>query len=137
MQDIHMGKDGENETAVTIYIKSSKTDQYNLGAFKTLKCVPCEVWHVKMWAKYMQTIDYQPNSTRRIFTPNLRVRMDVFFRMIGSTNGIPASRIGNRSLQSGGAAAMFQAGFDVELSKHWGGGVQPLAMPIYGMTNVC
>ena len=84
MHDIHLDKDDEDETAIAIYIKPSKTDQYNLGAFKTLKSGPGEVCPVKMWDTYMTTVDYQPGSARRIFAPNLRVRLAVFLRMIGS-----------------------------------------------------
>ena len=54
MHDIHLDKDDVGGTVIAIYIKSSKTDRYNDGAFETLKCAPGTVCPVKMWATYMQ-----------------------------------------------------------------------------------
>ena len=59
-RDIHLDEDDGGETVIAIYIKSSKTYQYNHCAFKTLKSVHGEVCPVTMWGKYMQTMDSHP-----------------------------------------------------------------------------
>ena len=120
MKDAHLDTDDEGDTALAIYLKSRKTDQYNEGAFKTLKSAPGAACPVRMRRAYMQTMNYVPDSAAKIFCPDLRVRLAVFLRMVGVAYGVAESRIGNHSLRIGGATAMFQSGLDVEVVKRWG-----------------
>ena len=59
-------------------------------------------------------------SDKKVFGEWLRNRLSAVLRMAGTAMGIPASRIGNHSLRSGGATAMWRAGYDVEVIKRWG-----------------
>ena len=120
MKDIRLNIDDDGDTTLTIHIISSKTDQYNDGAFKTLKSVPEPICPVKMWSKFMSSVTYDTLSAQKIFPPGIRSRLTVFLRLAGVSNGIASSRIGNHSLRSGGATAMFQAGYDIEVIKRWG-----------------
>ena len=118
--DIKLGKDENNDDVLTIVIRHSKTDQYNEGNFKTLKAVPGPVCPVKAMARLITLQEWGGDSEERVFGKWPRNRLSAILRLAGSAIGIPASRIGNHSLRSGGATAMWRAGYDIEVIKRRG-----------------
>ena len=119
MSDIRMGRDGKNNECVTIIISNSKTDQFNEGDFKTLQAVPGPIFPVKAIARLMTTCDWVPDSETRISSDLFRNRLNALLRLAGTAHGIPGSRVGDHSLRSGGATAMWRAGYDIEGTKRW------------------
>ena len=105
---------------LTITIRRSKTDQFNEGDPKTPKSVPVLVCPVKAVTRLITMRDWPIESDDKVFGGWLRGRLCAVLRMDGADVGIPASRIGNRSLRSGGATAMWRAGYDIESIKRWG-----------------
>ena len=120
MSDVKLGRDEDQNQLITIHIRNSKTDQFNEGDFKTLRTVSGQLCPVKMMAKLMTVSDWSCDSEKKVFGKWLRNRLCALLRMAGTAMGIPASRIGNHSLRSGGATAMWRAGYDVEVIKRWG-----------------
>ena len=120
MCDIHLGRGDNDEDFATITIRNSKTDQFNEGGHETLKAVPGHICPVKTIARLITLRDWSNTSEEKVFGGWFRNRLCATFRMAGSAVGIPASRIGNHSLRSGGATAMWRAGYDIEVIKRWG-----------------
>ena len=119
-ENAQLGTDVEGDQTITVEIAKSKTDQYNEGEFKVLKAMVHKLCPVKMFAKWIADGKGNIAGSKRISTPGLRTRVAVLFRMAGTACGYDASRMGSHSIRSGGASAMFAAGYEVEVIKRWG-----------------
>ena len=75
---------------------------------------------VRMFAKWIAAGRGNKTDDARVFTSGLRTRAIVLFRMAGTACGLDASRLGTHSMRSGGASAMFAAGYEVEVIKRRG-----------------
>ena len=64
--------------------------------------------------------EWPSTPERQVLGIWLRNRLRATLRMAGMAIGIPASHIGNHSLRSGGATAMWLAGYDIEVIKKMG-----------------
>ena len=118
--DVTLAKDENNDDVITVIIRHSKTDQYNAGNYKTLKAIPGPLCPVKAVARLITLQSWEEESDGRVFGKWLRNRLSAILRLAGSAIGVPASRVGNHSLRSGGATAMWRAGYDIEVIKRWG-----------------
>lgn len=119
MKDVRLSIYEDGDTTLTIRIISSKTDQYNEGAFKTLKSATGPIFPVEMWSKFTSSMTYDALSSQKIPPRGMRTRLTVFLRVAGVANGIDSSRIGNHSIRSGGPTAISHAGYDIEIIKRW------------------
>ena len=120
MSDVQLGRGEDLNEIITIHIRNSKTDQFNEGDFKTLSAIPGIACPVKAMARLISSRDWDHQSDKQIFGGWLRNRLCATLRLVGVAIGIPASRIGNHSLRSGGVTAMWRAGYDIETIKRWG-----------------
>lgn len=115
MSDNRLGRDEDIHDFATVTIRNSKTDQFNEWDHKTPKCAPGAVCSVKEIARSISMRGWPNTSEEMVFGGWLRNRLCATLRMDGSAVGIPASRIGNRPLRSGGSTAMWRAGYDIEI----------------------
>ena len=63
---------------------------------------------------------WSAQSQEKLFPERIRTEVTALMKIIASGNGINPSRVGPRSLRSGGANAMFVAGYDIDVIKRWG-----------------
>ena len=120
MSDIQLGKDEVGDGLVTIRIRHRKTDRFNEGDFKTLKSTDCSICHLKAVATIITSTQRPGDSEERSFGQWARTRLCALLRIAGPIVGVQASRLGNRSLRSGGATATWQAGYEVGVIERWG-----------------
>ena len=102
MSDIRLGRDRNNDEFITINIRNIKTDQFNEGDFKTPKMVGVPVCPVQAIARLISLREWTSDSDAKVFGSWLGNRLSATLRIAGSAIGIPASRIGNHPLRSGG-----------------------------------
>ena len=117
MPDIQLRRDGYNEDFSTVDIRSSRTDQFNEGDYKTLNAVGGPVFPVKALARLITIRNWPNGSDGGILVWWLKTRLSANFRMAGLDVGNPASSIGNHSLGSGVVAAMRRSVYDIEVIK--------------------
>ena len=120
MSDIRVGKGAYSEDFVTLTISNSKADQFNEDGRKTSKSAPAPVCPVKAIARLMTQTTWSCKSENQVFGKRIRNLLWATLRLAVSEIGIPASRIVNRSIRSGGAAAMWRAGYDIEVINRCG-----------------
>ena len=113
----------ETEGAVTfinLHIQGRKTDQHNVGDKKRVMEVGGLIFHITAMAQYFPSFDWGPNSNALLFGPDIRGRWTSLMKLDASSNNVNASRIGAHSIRSGGAKAMFVAGYDAEAIRRRG-----------------
>ena len=79
-----------------------------------------ELCPISAMAQFLPAIDWDPNSSSPLFNANIRERLTSMTKQTASENNVNGKRIGTHSLRSGGANAMFVAGYDAEVIKRWG-----------------
>ena len=119
MRDIRISTEN-NQSFLTLFLEGSKTDRYNQGDFKRLGQVGGLLCPLDALVRYVSVIEWDPTSTRKLFGNGLRGRLGGMMKTAASANHVDPSRIGTHSLRSGGANAMFVAGYDAEIIKRWG-----------------
>ena len=102
------------------FLTGSKTDQYNQGDRKRLKEVGGDLCPIKATMGLTNEMGYGPKSIVELFPANIRSELTTVMKTVASENGVNPARVGPRSLRSGGANAMFVAGYDTEVIKRWG-----------------
>ena len=121
MSDIRLGRDDDQNDTVTIPIRNRETDQFNEGDYKkTLTAVPGVACPVKAVARLITSRKWGGNTEEKVFGGWLRNRLCATLRIDGAAIGILASRIGNHSVRSGGATAMWRACDAIEIINRWG-----------------
>ena len=121
MRDVRIEVE-EGKLYLALFLGGGKTDQYNQGEFKRLEEVGGLLCPLAALVRYFKTISWGPSSNRKLFSPGTRERLASMMKTAASVNRIDPSRIGAHSLRSGGANAMFVAGYDSEAIKRWGRG---------------
>ena len=117
---VTLSTDVEDEQTITVEIAKSKTDQYNDGDVKVLKSMNHHLCPVRMFANWIRVGRGSKEDDKLMFSSTLRGRITSLFRMAGSACNIDGSRMGTHSMRSGGASAMFAAGYETEVIKRWG-----------------
>ena len=110
-----------------IFLRGSKTDQYNAGTIRNQFTSGDQVDHVKALAEVQRhfperwtTEAEQPLFRWKSGQVIRRSRVQTALRMAAAAEGIPAEAIGSHSLRIGGASAMYRQGFDVEAIRRFG-----------------
>ena len=70
-KDLLLTMDTDVGTTLTAHIKSSKTDRYDEGSFKTQKSAPDTICHVKMRSSLMTSMGYDADSSTEMFPDGL------------------------------------------------------------------
>ena len=97
-----------------------ETDQYNQGEFKRSEDAGGLLCPLAALMRFFKTTQWGPAPNRKLFSSGARGRLAAMMKAAAIVNRIDPSRIGAHSLRSGGANAMFVAGYDSEVIKRWG-----------------
>ena len=119
MKDVRIAHE-DGGSFLTIFIAESKTDQFNQCDFKRLDEAGGTLCPLAAMARYLHLVDWDPLSSLSLFGNDIRGGLTGLLRIAANDNQIEHSRIGTHSLRSGGANAMFVAGYDSGIIKRWG-----------------
>jgi integrase len=115
--------DWQRADSVTVLIRGSKTDQYNLGCLRSQHRVGgtlCPVGVMKMWGSLAHgdepIFDAQGPHAKR----DGRTRIQNWLRVAAAAVGLPAHRVGTHSLRIGGATALYNAGWELGAIQRFG-----------------
>ena len=110
-----------------IFLRGSKTDQYNAGTIRNQFTTKDEVDHVKALAKIERLFPQRwgteaelPLFRWKSGQVVRRSRVQTALRLAAAAEGIPAKAMGSHSLRIGGASAMYRQGYDVEAIRRFG-----------------
>ena len=117
---LEIGDDIDGDTTLTLSLVSSKTDQFDDGATKVLKTLQSDLCPIRMLSRWKTMIASRINPKALVFGPHLRTRLAATLRLAGVECNVDGSRLGAHPMRSGGASAMFTAGYEVEAIKRWG-----------------
>ena len=119
-EKLEIGEDIDGDTTLTLSLTSSKTDQFNEGATKVLKTPQSDLRPVRMLSRWKTMTASRTHPKSFVFGPHLRTRLAATLRLAGVECNVDGSRLGAHSMRSGGASAMFTAGYEVEVIKRRG-----------------
>ena len=113
---------------VAVYIKGSKTDQYNQGCVRNHHRGSSELCPVAAWEEYEQHYPERLHGSERhlpIFRfadgrPVSREHIQRLLRLAAHACSVAPENISSHSLRSGGATAMFHVRRDLEVVKRYG-----------------
>ena len=117
---VELDADIDGDPTLTIVLVSSKTDQFNEGEKKVLKSLQSPLCPVRMLSQWKTLRDASSNPKAEVFGGHLREKLTAALRLAGMECNVEGSRLGTHSVRSGGASAMFTAGYEVEVIKRWG-----------------
>ena len=72
---------------------------------------------VKAVSRHITSKQWPSDSEEKAFGPWVRTRLCALLRLDGEAVGVQASRAGSHALRAGGATAMWQTGYEVEIIK--------------------
>ena len=111
-RDIKFADDAPNTTALSILIRSSKTDQEKMGVARMLRANGTSLCPVWATPKYSSLCDHSATSTKPLSPSTFRSRLVEVMNRAAVSNNIPSAVVNTHSLRAGGATALFSAGVD-------------------------
>jgi hypothetical protein len=113
---------------LVLYIKGSKTDQYNVGETRNQFSSGCDLCPLLAWAEYEEHFPERLHGSERHLplgrfkdgSPIRRVMVQQWLELAAAALGVDKGRMGSHSLRIGGATAMYHVVGDLQVVRRFG-----------------
>ena len=118
-KDVSFGQDGHGRY-VTVFIASSKTDQSEVGVFRSLYASDSLLCPVRNLEKWMKEINSDDESAIPLFGPSAMEKLRGILKWAAHSNHLPVDRFSLHSMRIGGATCLFLQGIPLDDIRKYG-----------------
>ena len=124
-REIALLTDEDGDIVLRVELHRSKTDQYNEGQVNVAKSIGRPVFPASAFSRRLPLRPPDSQEDGPVSNLAIRAALSRWLKCAAVRQNMGRAKVGTHTIRAGGESFMFDMGFELEVTKRWGGGFQP------------